>query len=282
MVPGSAMGSVAQAGFDRSVMNFQMQMQMMMKMMEWLRTPSLGPVPRPVQVPSPAITSQPAPVPSPFMVPAQPQPKPTPPAPVAAPVQDPPPAPTEKKSETKPQPSIFRPQPSAAVDGDGQDRTSPSRRHSPDRHRSDSSRRRPESRIVDEVNTDDRVSKQVYQDFREAVKSTKGVFTTLDNEVKDAGCAPDNQDKIAWGCQDSLTGAVQYALRLAQNVSNSAKIVDKLLGHRTAQESMFRFLKPSVVFPKEAYRLTFDPDSPFQPTFFTWGRFSTIQRHCYI
>ena len=112
--------------------------------------------------------------------------------------------------------------------------------------------------------------KQVYQDFREALKYTKGVFTTLDREDKDTGgvtetSSTDKQDRIAWVSQQSLTRALQYTARLAQGVPSTAKVVETPLAHRTAQESSCRFLKPAVFFSKEAFCLRVDLKSTFQP-----------------
>ena len=129
---------------------------------------------------------------------------------------------------------------------------------------------RADDKVVEEVDTEEQVSKQVYQDFREAVKSIKGVFTTLDREDKDTGGVTETssidkqpEDRIAWGSQQSLTCALQYTARLAQGVSSTVKVVETSLAHHTAQESSFRFLKPTVVFPKEAFRLRVDPESTF-------------------
>ena len=73
------------------------------------------------------------------------------------------------------------------------------------------------TRVVEEVDMEQRVMKQVYQDFQEAVKSTKGIFTTLDREDKDAGgvtetSSTDKQDQIVWGSQQSLTRAYSILL----------------------------------------------------------------------
>ena len=138
------------------------------------------------------------------------------------------------------------------------------RRRQTESFRTYSSEVRPDDRVVEEVDTEEGVSKQVYQDFREALKSTKGVVTTLDREDKDTGgvtetSSTDKPDRIAWGSQQSLTRALQYTARLTQGVSSTAKVVETPLADCTAQEYSFRFLKPAVVFLKEAFWLRVDP-----------------------
>ena len=148
-------------------------------------------------------------------------------------------------------------------------RTSRSARSRRERRHSQSSTSR--QRVSDDDGSDIMVSPSRYSIFRNAVRTSRGAYTSVNPRGEGLAKASmvhlsqdDKPEKVAWSVQPQLRHAIDHVSMLAQGVKKIDKVAKTPLCEHTSRESSFKFLKPNEVFDrKENFRLKVDPDSDF-------------------
>ena len=148
-------------------------------------------------------------------------------------------------------------------------RTSRSARSRRERRHSQSSTSR--QRVSDDDGSDIMVSPSRYSIFRNAVRTSRGAYTSVNPRGEGLAKASmvhlsqdDKPEKVAWSVQPQLRHAIDHVSMLAQGVKKIDKVAKTPLCEHTSRESSFKFLKPNKVFDrKENFRLKVDPDSDF-------------------
>ena len=148
-------------------------------------------------------------------------------------------------------------------------RTSRSARSRRERRHSQSSTSR--QRVSDDDGSDIMVSPSRYSIFRNAVRTSRGAYTSVNPRGEGLAKASmvhlsqdDKPEKVAWSVQPQLRHAIDHVSMLAQGVKKIDKVAKTPLCEHTFRESSFKFLKPNEVFDrKENFRLKVDPDSDF-------------------
>ena len=146
---------------------------------------------------------------------------------------------------------------------DGRSHQRRERRHS----QSSTSRQR----VSDDDGSDIMVSPSRYSIFRNAVRTSRGAYTSVNPHGEGLAKASmvhlsqdDKPEKVAWSVQPQLRHAIDHVSMLAQGVKKIDKVAKTPLCEHTSRESSFKFLKPNEVFDrKENFRLKVDPDSDF-------------------
>ena len=148
-------------------------------------------------------------------------------------------------------------------------RTSRSARSRRERRHSQSTTSR--QRVSDDDGSDIMVSPSRYSIFRNAVRTSRGAYTSVNPRGEGLAKASmvhlsqdDKPEKVAWSVQPQLRHAIDHVSMLAQGVKKIDKVAKTPLCEHTSRESSFKFLKPNEVFDrKENFRLKVDPDSDF-------------------
>ena len=148
-------------------------------------------------------------------------------------------------------------------------RTSRSARSRRERRHSQSSTSR--QRVSDDDGSDIMVSPSRYSIFRNAVRTSRGAYTSVNPRGEGLAKASmvhlsqdDKPEKVAWSVQPQLRHAIDHNSMLAQGVKKIDKVAKTPLCEHTSRESSFKFLKPNEVFDrKENFRLKVDPDFDF-------------------
>ena len=148
-------------------------------------------------------------------------------------------------------------------------RTSRSARSRRERRHSQSSTSR--QRVPDDDGSDIMVSPSRYSIFRNAVRTSRGAYTSVNPSGEGLTKASmvhlsqdDNPEKVAWSVPPQLRHAIDYVSMFAQGVKKIDKVAKTPLCEHTSRESLFKFLKPNEVFDrKENFCLKVDPDSDF-------------------
>ena len=131
--------------------------------------------------------------------------------------------------------------------------------------RTSSSRHHPEQSSSD---SDEGKSKKKFKVFREAVRSSKGLYTDIVREDRQAGLVTETSkskgpERVAWQCQQSLKEALNYIARINQGVDKTDQLVQTPLGNRSSLPSATTFIKTATVFKKDHYKMRIDPESQF-------------------
>ena len=140
-------------------------------------------------------------------------------------------------------------------------RTSRSARSRRERRHSQSSTSR--QRVSDDDGSDIMVSPSRYSIFRNAVRTSRGAYTSVNPRGEGLAKASmvhlsqdDKPEKVAWSVQPQLRHAIDHVSMLAQGVKKIDKVAKTPLCEHTSRESSFKFLKPNEVFDrKENFRL---------------------------